>query len=189
MCGFLTPLLNTPVNFVNARNLMKERGLRIEESSMDESVDYSTLIEILVEGDTRTRVAGTLFGRSEPRIVRVDDFVIDALPEGSVLFTKNSDQPGVIGNMGSVIGTQGVNIARMHLGRDAKKKEAIALINVDSPLNAETLRNCEKFQECCWFSKFKSEVRLWFKVSLLSVCSGETRARERSSITTLPRLI
>jgi len=144
MRGFLTPLLNTPVNFVNARNLMKERGLRIEESSMDEAVDYSSLIEILVEGDTRTRVAGTLFGKSEPRIVRIDDFVIDALPEGFVLFTKNSDQPGVIGNMGSVIGTQGVNIARMHLGRDSKQKEAIALINVDSSLSEQTLEDLRK---------------------------------------------
>ncbi len=144
MQGFLTPLLSTAVNSVNARNLMKERGIRIEESSLDECTDYATLIEILVEGDVRTRIAGTLFGKSEPRIVRIDDFVIDALPEGYVLFTRNSDQPGVIGNMGSVVGTQGVNIARMHLGRDTKKKEAIALINVDSSLTAETLEKMRK---------------------------------------------
>jgi len=144
MQGFLKPLLSTPVNSVNARSLMKERGIRIEESSLDESVDYSTLIEILVDGDTKTRVAGTIFGKNEPRLVRIDDFVIDALPQGCILFTRNSDQPGVIGNMGSVIGLDGVNIARMHLGREPQKKEAIALINVDSPLKSETLEKLRK---------------------------------------------
>lgn len=130
--GFLSPLLSTPVNFVNARNLLKERGIRVEESFESDCPDYNSLIELSLEGDHKVSVAGTLFGKEEPRIVRIDHFNIDAIPQGHLLFTRNVDQPGVIGSLGTVLGGQGVNIARMHLGRDSKKKEAIALINIDS---------------------------------------------------------
>jgi len=84
--------------------------------------------------------------RQEPRIVRIDDFAIDAVPSGYLLFTRNVDQPGVIGTMGTLLANQGVNIARMHLGRDEKKREAIALINVDSeltPAGIEALRKAK----------------------------------------------
>lgn len=137
--GFLTPLLSTPVNFVNARNLLKERGIRVEESFQSECADYASLVEITIEGTTTMTVSGTIFGKDEPRIVRIDNFLIDAVPSGYLLYTKNNDQPGVIGNMGTVIGTQGVNIARMHLGRDTSKREAIAVINVDSELAPDGL--------------------------------------------------
>ena len=130
--GFLSPLLSTPVNFVNARKLLKERGIRVEESFEGDCPDYNSLIELTVEGERKVSVAGTLFGKEEPRIVQIDHFNIDAIPQGHLLFTRNVDQPGVVGSLGTVLGSQGINIARMHLGRDPKKKEAIALINIDS---------------------------------------------------------
>lgn len=133
--GFLTPLLSTPVNYVNARKLLKERGIRLEESFEQDCEDYNSLVEVTVEGNEVFRCSGTLFGKNEPRIVSIDRFPIDAVPEGVLLFTKNVDQPGVIGSLGSLLGTHGVNIARMHLGRDPKKKEAIAIISVDSKLD------------------------------------------------------
>ena len=137
--GFLSPLLSTPVNFVNARKLLKERGIRVEESFDVDCPDYNSLIELSVEGESKVSVAGTLFGKEEPRIVRIDHFNIDAIPQGHLLFTRNVDQPGVIGSMGTVLGSQGINIARMHLGRDPKKKEAIALINIDSEPSEKAL--------------------------------------------------
>ncbi len=135
--GFLTPLLSTSVNFVNARKLLKERGIRLEESFEQDCEDYNSLVEVCVEGNDCFRCSGTLFGKNEPRIVSIDRFRIDAVPEGVLLYTKNVDQPGVIGSMGSLLGTHGVNIARMHLGRDPKKKEAIAIISVDSKLDSK----------------------------------------------------
>ncbi len=138
--GLLTPLFSTGVNFVNARKLVKERGLKLEESKQSECADYASLVELTLEGGGSSQVvSATIFGKNEPRIVRIDRFAIDAIPAGFLLFTKNHDQPGVIGAMGSIIATQGINIARMHLGRDEVKREAIALINVDSELSAETL--------------------------------------------------
>lgn len=144
--GFLTPLLSTPVNFVNARKLLKERGIRVEESFDQECADYTSLIELVVEGAETLTCSGTIFGKGEPRIVSIDNFAIDAIPEGCLLFTRNSDQPGVIGAMGSVLGSGGINIARMHLGRDTRKKEAIALINIDSQISAETLEKLRQTQ-------------------------------------------
>jgi D-3-phosphoglycerate dehydrogenase len=137
--GFLTPLLSTNVNYVNVKKLLKERGIRVEESFEAECEDYASLVQMTVEGQETLCVSGTLFGKDEPRIVSIDNYKIDAIPNGFLLYTKNVDQPGVIGAMGSALGTQGINIARMHLGRDKNKKEAIALINVDSQIPSATL--------------------------------------------------
>ncbi len=137
--GFLTPLLSTTVNYVNVKKLLRERGIRVEESFETECEDYASLVQMTVEGQDKLSVSGTLFGKDEPRIVSIDNYKIDAIPTGFLLFTKNVDQPGVIGAMGSLLGTQGINIARMHLGRDKKKNEAIALISIDSQLPPETL--------------------------------------------------
>lgn len=142
--GFLSPYLSTSVNFVNARKLLKDRGIRVEESFEAECADYTSLVELTVEGTENICVSGTLFGKGEPRIVSIDRFNIDAIPEGYILFTKNTDQPGVIGSLGTTLGTQGVNIARMHLGRDPKKGEAIALVNIDSEPSAQTLEALRK---------------------------------------------
>jgi D-3-phosphoglycerate dehydrogenase len=144
--GFLSPVLSTTVNFVNARKLLKERGIRVEESFEQECVDYNNLIELTIQGDETFSCTGTLFGKEEPRIIKVDHFNIDALPIGHLLYTKNVDQPGVIGSMGTLLGTHGVNIARMHLGRDPKKSEAIALINIDSEPGESALKALRQTQ-------------------------------------------
>lgn len=130
--GFLTPMLSASVNFVNAKKLLKERGIRVEESFEQDCEDFHSLVELTVDGTERISVTGTLFGKEEPRIVKIDQFSIDAQPEGVVLYTKNVDTPGIVGFMGTTLGSHGVNIGRMHLGRDPKKNEAIALINIDS---------------------------------------------------------
>lgn len=137
--GFLGAHLSTSVNFVNVKKILKERGILFEESYQEDCADYASLISLTIDGDTKLTVAGTLFGKEEPRIVRVDRFLIDALPEGHLLFTKNTDQPGVIGALGSTLASKGINIARMHLGRDHQKGEAIAVITVDTAPSVETL--------------------------------------------------
>lgn len=137
--GFLSPLLSTPVNFVNARNLLRERGIRVEESFDEECADYSSLVRVSIEGSEKLTLSGTLFGKGEPRIVAFDNFALDAIPEGYLLVTRNVDQPGVIGAMGGLIGQSGINIGRMHLGRDVAKSQAIAIINVDSAASNELL--------------------------------------------------
>ncbi|MBM4316714.1 MAG: phosphoglycerate dehydrogenase [Deltaproteobacteria bacterium] len=142
--GFLTPVMSTTVNYVNARKLLKERGIRVEESFEQECTDYNSLVELTVSGDEPFSCSGTLFGKEEPRIIQLDHFNIDAIPTGCLLYTKNVDQPGVVGSMGTLLGTHGVNIARMHLGRNPKKAEAIALINIDSEPSTVALEALSK---------------------------------------------
>lgn len=142
--GYLTPLLSTGVNFVNARNLCKERGIRVEESFDEVCQSYASTVSVTVEGSGTLSCTGAIFGKEEPRIVRIDSMPIDALPEGCMLFTRNVDQPGVIGLMGTTLGTDGVNISRMALGLDKQKGQAIALINVDTAVPAETVEKLRK---------------------------------------------
>ncbi len=79
-------------------------------------------------------IAGTLFGRKELRIVRLNDFLIEALPEGHILLVNNYDKPGVIGNLGAALGSQNINIATMQFGRDQMGGNAISLLHLDTPL-------------------------------------------------------
>jgi D-3-phosphoglycerate dehydrogenase len=131
--GFLERQLSAPVNAVNASFVAKERGVRLREIRSADAVDYTNLITVSVEssGGTR-RISGTLFGRNIPRIVRLDGYHFDALPEGHLLFVSNDDRPGIIGLVGTTMGRSGINIAYMSVGRDRSGGQAIAILNVDS---------------------------------------------------------
>jgi len=85
-----------------------------------------------VKGKAELTVQGTLFGRREPRIVRVNRFDVEAVPSGHLIALHNEDVPGVVGRVGTLLGDAGVNIGRIHLSRDTEGREAFSLINIDS---------------------------------------------------------
>jgi D-3-phosphoglycerate dehydrogenase len=131
--GLLDPILDIPVNYVNAPLIARERRIRVVESKTSRSEDFTSLISIKVRTKLQEKiVAGTIFGKEEPRFVRVNGFSLDAIPEGHVLVIENYDKPGAIGMMGTLLGKRNINIARMHLGRESIGGRAIAFINVDS---------------------------------------------------------
>jgi D-3-phosphoglycerate dehydrogenase len=138
--GLLDPILEEKVNYVNAPILAKERGIKIVESKSRASEDYTTLltVKVLTESAQNT-VAGTLFGKNEPRIVRINEFVTEAVPAGNILFLHNQDKRGVIGNVGSTLASHGINIGQMHLSRDQIGGTAISLVHVDGPVSQEVL--------------------------------------------------
>lgn len=106
------------VNFVNAPILAKERGLRVLEQRGEDSGYYQNMIKVRASskgGGESHLVAGTVFG-SRPRLVRVDDMHVDFAPEGTLLVTRHRDQPGVLGQVGTVLGRHGINIRRVELG-------------------------------------------------------------------------
>ncbi|HWP34020.1 MAG TPA: phosphoglycerate dehydrogenase [Thermodesulfobacteriota bacterium] len=139
--GLLEPVLKEHVNFVNAPVLARERGVRVVEAKSEEAEDFQSLLTVeVVTPAGRARVDGTIIGKKEPRIVRVDDYRLEAAPEGHLLVMHNHDKPGVIGAIGTTLGACGINIARMHLGREAVGGRAISIINVDQPLTREQLR-------------------------------------------------
>ena len=128
------------VNFVNAPVLAQERGIGIDELRSSEPEDYTSLISVIFQyGERRRVVSGTLFGKRDPRIVRFDDYVLDAVPEGHMLFYLNDDVPGIIGRIGTLLGTHDVNIAQLSLGRDAQGASALTVFNLDSRISDELL--------------------------------------------------
>lgn len=135
--GLLTPFVGETVNFVNAPVMAKERGIKITESTSTGVEDFASLIAITARSRMEENcIAGTLFGRKELRIVKLNDFFIEAIPEGHILLVNNYDKPGVIGNIGNALGSQNINIATMQFGRDRMGGNAISLLHLDAPLPA-----------------------------------------------------
>jgi D-3-phosphoglycerate dehydrogenase len=133
--GLLTPFVGETVNFVNAPIMAKERGIKITESTSAAAEDFASLIALTARSKMEQNyIAGTLFGRKELRIVKLNDFFIEAIPEGHILLVNNYDRPGVIGNIGNALGSQKINIATMQFGRDRMGGNAISLLHLDIPL-------------------------------------------------------
>lgn len=138
LTGILSPVIES-VNMVNAPVLAKERGVDISETKRDESNNYHTMIRITAKTEKGTQhVCGTLLA-NEPRIVQVSDVRLEATLGQNVVYVKNEDKPGLIGNLGKLLGDANVNIANFHLGRGQGQDSAIALVNVDSLPHADLL--------------------------------------------------
>jgi len=146
--GFLSPMMDAVVSFVNAPVIAQDKGIKVIESKSSETKDYTSLISIKVkteEGDSH--VSGTIFGKEEPRIVRVNGVSIDVVPKGYLLVSENYDKPGFIGAMCTVLGENGVNIGLMHLGREAIGGRAVVFTNVDSPVSEEVIDKIMKLTD------------------------------------------
>jgi D-3-phosphoglycerate dehydrogenase len=145
--GLVDNKADFPINYINAPVVAAENGISISQVKGIHSLDYPNLISCRVKWDGGERVlSGVLFGGSEPRIVQVDDLQLDARPEGVILIMRNSDVPGVIGKVGTVMARHNVNIGEWRLGRDKPGGQALSFINLDSepPQEAlEALRDVE----------------------------------------------
>ena len=142
--GVLERALTTPVNYVNAPVIAAERGLEVDIVRSSELEDFANLITVEARcGECATSVAGTLFGRNAPRVVRVDGYHVDAAPEGHLLITRNHDKPGVIAHVSAVLAERGVNIADMTCGRDRPGGTSLLMINIDGPVDDDTVRAIE----------------------------------------------
>ncbi|MBT7747974.1 MAG: ACT domain-containing protein, partial [Alphaproteobacteria bacterium] len=137
--GLLSPLMDT-VNMVNAPIIAKDRGISVTESTVEGASDYPTLVRLTVQTDRRERVvAGTLFGDHKPRVVQINDMSVEAEVAPHMLYLNNEDEPGLIGDVGTLLGDAGVNIATFHLGRSAAGGDALALIEVDEAVTDEVI--------------------------------------------------
>ena len=129
------------VNMVNAPFLAKERGLDVREVRHDREGEYRTLVRVTVSTSQGDRsVAGTLFGNGQPRLVEIFGIGIEADLAGDMLYIVNSDAPGFIGSIGTLLGQASINIGTFHLGRRDAGGEAVLLLSVDSPVTADVLQ-------------------------------------------------
>ena len=153
--GFLSGLLrdvSARVNVVNAFLIADERGIKVTTTYVRTSGDKTPAIHTeIYAGQSRQSLAGNLFGvgsqTREGRITEIDGFHLEAIPHGHMVVMRNRDVPGVIGSVGTILGQGGVNISRFHLGRHAPGGDAIAVIEVDAPLNKETLQSLRSLEQ------------------------------------------
>lgn len=142
--AFLAGLLrdvSARVNVVNAVHIAEERGINITTSykKSARSVNYEIRTRVATV-DAEQTAAGMIFANGEGRITQIGDFTIEAVPNGHMLITKNRDVPGVIGKIGTTLGKNDVNISRFYLGREAEGGQALAVIEIDSPLEPAVLQ-------------------------------------------------
>jgi len=131
--GLLAPWVGERVNSVNAPHIAQQHGIRVIESKAPQPQDFVSLVTVRVKSDRGEHlVSGTLFGRTQPRIVQVDDYRLEAIPQGPTLLLRNRDFPGVVGRVGMTLGDAQVNIARMQLGLQPKSGQAMQLLSIDS---------------------------------------------------------
>jgi D-3-phosphoglycerate dehydrogenase/(S)-sulfolactate dehydrogenase len=144
--GVLGNFLAESVNEVSAPALARERGLTVQETKTSDTPDFTSLVTLKLRCGKQltTDVSGTIVGKREPRLVRVDRFEIEAAPEGNIIVLHNADAPGVIGNVGHTLGEAKVNIAQFALARDRQRGEALAVVNVDSAVSHEILETLRK---------------------------------------------
>jgi D-3-phosphoglycerate dehydrogenase len=156
--AFLAGLLrdmSARVNVVNAFLIAEERGIVVTDAYNRARADHASAIRttVITQGGEQT-ISGSLFG-GDGRITEINNFRIEATPRGYVLVTRNHDVPGVIGHIGTLLGKNGVNISRFHLGRRARGGEAMALIEVDEPLDEATLNALRSSEQVIFARQIK----------------------------------
>ena len=155
--GLLAPLMSS-VNMVNAPIIAKERDIACSETRTLQAPDYQTLIRITVTTEKQTRsVAGTLLGAS-PRIVEIKEIDIEAHLAPSMLYITNHDKPGLIGELGKVLGDNGVNIATFHLGRVEVGSNAIALLEIDGEISEDVLKKVRAIEHVVQAKPLKFDI-------------------------------
>jgi D-3-phosphoglycerate dehydrogenase len=128
------------VNLVNALHLAQSRGIAVQQVRRGPHSDYAEYVELqLTRERGQTRVAAALLSESHARVVGIDNFHVDVVPRGSLVVLRNRDVPGVIGRVGTLLGTAGINIAEYHQARHEAGGEALAAISVDGRLSAEVI--------------------------------------------------
>lgn len=139
--GLLQGIVDTPINYVNAFQIAKERGIDVVESTLSVEPDFTHLIQVTVRSNLENTIQGTIFGK-DPRIIGVNDYILDFTPEGNILLLRNKDVPGVIGEVATILGTSGVNIAEWRLGRVGL--DALCVVNLDAAAPSEVISRIQQ---------------------------------------------
>ena len=141
LVGVLTGKVSSPVNRVNAEKLAKRQGIALVESKTEEFQDYLSLVKVTAFfGEQSMALSGALLGGRHPRLVQVDQFEIEVVPEGTLIITRHDDKPGMISAISGVLGKSNINITRMEVGAPDKEQRAMAVISISEPLSDAVLK-------------------------------------------------
>jgi D-3-phosphoglycerate dehydrogenase len=134
--GVLAPVLGESVNYINAPVIASERGIQITQAKGLKTYDYATLVscQVTLEDGEDMIMAGTLLDRREPHIVQINDYKMNFVPQGYLVIMGSFDMPGVIGKVGTLMATNGVNIASWQTGRATPGGHTLTVLTLDEPL-------------------------------------------------------
>jgi len=139
--GLLTQFVQEEVNSVNAISLANKMGIKISESTSKEAGNFLNLIKMTIVSEKETHILeGTIFGKDDARIVRIDTSRLEVIPQGHLSLIHNVDKPGSIGSIGLTLGNQGINISRMMVGREDDGERSTIFLKTDSPVPAEVVK-------------------------------------------------
>ena len=130
--GFLQMAGGSEVNEVNAPSFAETLGLKVSESRLSAPGDYTDMLELSAAGEGKTVSVGGAFFGVTPRIISINSRPVEARPHGVVLVLENTDRPGMVGRVGTLLGGHGVNIATMSLSRNQAGGTALTVLNLDT---------------------------------------------------------
>jgi D-3-phosphoglycerate dehydrogenase / 2-oxoglutarate reductase len=137
--GFLQTAGGSEVNEVNAPGFAESLGLKVSESRLSAPGDYTDMVELSAAGEGKTVSVGGAFFGATPRIVSINSRPVEARPHGVLLVLENTDRPGMVGRIGTLLGDHGVNIATMSLSRNQVGGTALTVLNLDTAPGEEVL--------------------------------------------------
>jgi D-3-phosphoglycerate dehydrogenase / 2-oxoglutarate reductase len=142
--GLLTPMVKDLVNFVNARFLANQRGIKVTETTMASHDEYTYLLTAkMITTQGESVVSGTLFGKKDTRIVRINTFRLEMIPSGHMALINNLDIPGSIGEIGTTLGRHNINIGRMQVGQETGGDRNLIFLCTDTPIPSNVLEELQ----------------------------------------------
>ncbi|MEJ5261998.1 MAG: phosphoglycerate dehydrogenase [Ignavibacterium sp.] len=143
--GFLSRKMNEAVNYVNAPLILKEHKISLNEKLSSEDSTFRNLVtvEMITENEIK-KISGTVFGKNELRIVRINEYLVEIKPEGNLLVYKNIDKPGMLASVGKILADKNINIAGLSLGRIIQGKDALTIISTDDVIGSEELKRVKE---------------------------------------------
>lgn len=145
--GYLRPHLGSRVNDVNAAYVAEKKGIAIHEHKTSSAKGFTNAITIEIKTINGKRTAtGTLLNGLGARIVNIDGYPVDVVPEGYLVMVHHKDQPGAIGKVGTLFAREGINIASMHVGRTQIGGDAIMMLTIDHKLHEGVLEKTKEFR-------------------------------------------
>jgi len=139
--GFLDPVIKEKVNYVNAELMLKNMGIELVESKRSNLDKYTSMITVrFITKSKQSSVSGTVFGKDSIRIVDFFGYKLDFEPTPYVIIVENVDKPGIIGQLGTILGAANINIAAMQNSRNKKGEKAVSFISVDGEVSQDVLR-------------------------------------------------
>lgn len=133
--GLLASMVKDDVNFVNAPIIAREMGISVTETAAADAEEYINLITVrIISTDMTSTVSGTIFGKNEARVVRINSFRLEMVAKGHLALIHNLDVPGSIGEIGTTLGRHRINIGRMQVGQEEEGDRNIIFLETDTPI-------------------------------------------------------